>query len=752
MQSGTLISSDVQAFTSRVLVNGVERDAFQWSIDRDLPSFLPSQVAGFGKVSQATGRVSWGTVDVDTGAINPWRPSSGWIPAEGDRVEIWAGDGVSEWHQFVGVIDSTQGSVGGWPESTLVDDVDRFSAPVNLPALVDVMPPVEADGPFRRHRLSPRFYVATALRRAGFNLTPPAGFQCVLDVPAIGSMWPLEGSMVTCSRKSDPNLSPDWEDRLVSDVLATYRPAATRHWEVPVQLTVCTGKNHNGQVRLTAHYGDKSVSLNVYGGTISVRVNDVVAVSGPFPGGEVIAQAVYADGNIRLRASTGLDASATMSMGASEPCKLVTIDVEGDARANGFQVNHPTMAGTPFHALGFTPNAEILTATLHNTVASGRATGSMTARDLLDEIGECLLWPTWIDERGVCRAVQSDVLVSRNPSQTITTLDDIREMSWEKNLLHARSKVTAEYEVSAISRRRDYSETVWSGQHEVLGSEDTTEVFVEEPADESWIMVDETPWTTSNIDALPFISRGIGSIVGGVYTDGVDEQQATSTLVNKLDVNMVKINDGAWKITHETPVLPTGRQVELRTWSSEYVGRTELWPMWWGKDLPIIRSKGKVTRTVKTREPSVLGSVGPELHLDLKGWATGHLASNETQVVDSVIEFVSRWVFNPSPLIKSLRVGFDPRRQLGDVIMVSSPGLLGVTLRCLIESVGTTADASGYSQILGVRVIGVETVHATYADFANVWGATADYDAFAAAWGSTATYNNFQNEPLRTEP
>src|SRR5690606_18395632 len=97
VQAGNLVTSDVQAFTSRVLVNGVQRDFVSWSVDRELSGDLPAQVVAVSGITQATGSVEWAAeTDIEDGSRNPWNRSTGWMPAKGDRVEIFAGDNVTE--------------------------------------------------------------------------------------------------------------------------------------------------------------------------------------------------------------------------------------------------------------------------------------------------------------------------------------------------------------------------------------------------------------------------------------------------------------------------------------------------------------------------------------------------------------------------------------------------------------------------------------------------------------------------------
>lgn len=743
------MNADVMAYTSRVLVNGVERPHLSWSVDRDLVGDLPEQVVSAGGVAQASGSIVWASdEDITDGGRNPWNPSTGWIPREGDRVQIFAGDGVNEWSQFVGLIDSSTGDIGGGFQSKIVDRIDDFSRRVNLPAMVEVMPPVLATGTFRRFRLSPRFHMSVALRRAGFYVTPPAEFGCVIDVPAVGSMWPLIGEGTRSERGSNANLSPSWPDGVhVSDVVAYYTPTLTRHWEIPLQLTMNIAPTHAGTVTMQARYGSSHVILRVTATQIIGLVNNVATASAPFTGGGV-AQLLFKNGSVQVRTSTGANASGTAAWAATSNMIELRVIADANSRANGFQVSHPTAAQHEFASLGFTPSAVVATGAMHDAIAGARATREQTALDLLNEIGQALLFPFWIDETGVAQAVQSDVLRGRPSSQTVTTLDDIRELSWERNLLGARSEVITSYDLPVINRRRDYAQEVWSSTESVvLQSGDEHTSIIEPGSDEEWIMVDET-LTVLGLHPLDDANKGIGSIAGGVYTDGVDEQWAASTEVNKLSVVLSKLNEGTWTLKHTAGTLAAGKQIELRTWSSKFTGNTGLWPYWWDHETPIIRAKGTMKTVQKERTPTILGSVGPVLNHDCKTWGTSHIPEDETRVVDLVSQFISEQVASPQPTITNLRVGYDPRRQLGDVINIKSDTLMGVQLKCLITSISNSSGDS-FDQSLSVRIITAQSTYTTYAEFAKAWGDTADYESFAAAWDAISTYSDFNNDPLR---
>lgn len=749
MQAGDLFSSDIQAVTSRVLVNGVQREVLSWSMNSELTGDLPEQVVSAGSVSGITGDIEWASSDVNTGELNPWNPSSGWIPAKGDRVEVFAGDGVSEWRRFVGVIDSTNGTIGGGLSSQVIDRRDNFSAPVQLPALLAVMPPRLWDGPYRRIGLTPRFYVDAAFRRAGFFVTPMRMPNTALDVPLQGSAWPLVGRVDVCERISLPKQSPRrYEGSFCSmgDFHAEYLATHERVASDAVQLTIMRAEGHQGLGRVRMHHGSQVLELRAtVGGAALLLGSSVICTIAS--AGEPIFQAVVRDGVATLRSSSGAISTGATTFGGPSLLSHVEIHADEKARIAGVQISYPASPIEEFTGINFKPSAHIRPGNLTGIIPVGPALETVSGRQLLDEITSSIYWAVWIDEEGMAQCAASDVLREQPVVNTVTTLDDIRELSWEQSILHVRSTVHATYTGSAISRRRDHTVTVWEAtQTVVLKAEEVHEEIIDPGPDTLWFMVDYTlgdPAVVINFSAL---NKGSGSLGGGIYTDGVNEEWASTA---RLSCTLTEKGASQWLFRAEGLNIPETHQVELRTVSTEFVGTTGLWPAWWGVNTPLIRAKAKAELSDREIPAVTAGALGKDLEIHTGLWATGNTDETETTAVQGIAEFIASQVSAPQPTISDLRVGFDPRRQLGDVIRVYSPQFLGIDLKCLVTGVAESMTSQGVSQSLSVRVISASTTYTTYAEFAAAWGEKSSYDDFATAWGVVSTYDDFNNDPLR---
>lgn len=745
MQAGSLISSDVQAFSSRVLVNGVARPVLSWSFDREISSDLPAGVAGGTGIEQATGLIEWASEDISTGSLNPWNASTGWIPSEGDQLEIFAGDGASEWKQFTGVLGKASGAISGGLQSVIIDSIDDLSARAELPGLVDVMPPTLPTRNWRRFRLTPLWAAMMVLRRAGFYATPAVEVNPAVDVPGFGGMWQYTGSMISCQRNSDPDQAPLTPfSTHIADVYGRYESVNPRTGATRVQLTMQVAAQHNGVASLMAMYGASFVTLRATSTAILFMIGSTTIVSVPRNGAEV-AQALFENGVVRLRTSSGQDVTGSGSWTVTALMSEVRIIADASSVVNGFIVSHPGV-GEEFRNLSWTQTAHIVNGNMHGPMAGLHSSKSKSVRGVLDEISKSLLWPYWIDENGVMQMIASDVLRAATPVTTMTTLDDIRELSWERDLLGIRNRIMTTFERATVNRRTDYSLPVWESNESVVLQSGEVQASIIDPGQEEWLMVDTAWKTIAEVDQL---NKGVGSWLGGVYVDGTTENWTNADGTAQAIYELESIGDGVFKATATALALATGKQVELRTVSEDFTGVTVLRKSWWGKNLPILRAKGRMVTEEESRPSVAAAGKGANLEHHTGLWATGNNPTDETLVVDRITTFLAEQTTKPHPKISSLDVGYDPRLQLGDVIKVASENFLGVNLTCLVTGIRANAGNDGYSMSLSVRVISVEQTFTTWAEWEAAWGSSADYVALETAWAETSTYNDFNNDPLR---
>lgn len=719
MQSGSFISSDVQALVSRVLVNGVQRPHASWSVDRELSGDLPAQVVATSGVTQATGTVVWAeAADVSDVPTNPWNRSNGWIPGKGDRVEIYAGDSTTEWKQFTGVIDKTSGTIGADLQSTLIDDYDRLSNPVTHEPLLNKMPPVTPGGDFLGTGLVHTFYVDLAMRAGRFFTTPSREPNAVVHVPCQGGMWPHLGKVTAASAPSGAsypsnNFSP-WGFS-VGDFRATYEPTSPQSMSAPMQMTAIVAPGHNGFFTLHAYYGSSYVRLSVNASWVvnaNIDGNLVAAftLAGKGAGENRIVQLLVKGGEVTIKSSGGQVASGSYAF--SGPTLLSSVQAYGDlnSRLSGLQVSHPP-AAYEFRDLNFTPSARINVA---NSTFMGvphviPAIESVPGSDLLNEISEASLSAVWIDELGVLQWWPALSLRGRTPNSTLTTLDDIFDLAWEDSLLGSRSSVTVKYQEPALKVSKWQNVELAVGSGETLGSGDVSEQFYAPTADEVWIKPD---YIQNNIGpgSWNLYNAKRGTLAGSYFTlDGDETASAYTVSVSNEKLGIT----GAMKMTHTAGTFPAGVEANLSTSPTDPVLKIQ------NRDKPLPRIAGHARAEYIEREytSTVPGGVGPALVHETGKWIPADIVSN-------IADFLASETATPKPVITGLEVAYDPRRQLGDTVTIESTRFMGVTMTALVVGVSNSADSGGYTQSLSVRIVDVKRTNQTYAEYNDSLSAT----------------------------
>lgn len=752
MLPGSLTDADVREWTTTVLVNGVPRPVSEVTLSRDMSSDMPEQVVAGGKLARTTGDVQWAAdVEASDNPANPWNDTGLWLPSDGERVQVYVSDGTLSWPRGTFLIDDAAGDIGRSPRSSLVDLVDRLAASVNLPALLARMPPLDSTGPWRRIGLTPRFVIDTAYRRSGFFATPGRQSGAVLDVPLQGSAWPLLGVVTACERTSVGGQSPLRYENAggfasMGDFNSTFTPSQSNSASTPVQITMITGSTSSGTARVRLNYGATQLDLQHSGTAVALRLNGTTVVSVPAAGG-VLVQGLVKGGTATLRTDTGQTATAAISFTGTTTLATINITAAATAHLAGVQVSHPS-AGQEFQGMLFSRTCIIEPGSMHGLLAATPAMRYTSASEIIGQICESLLWASWIDETGVARCVASDVLRNRASVATLTTLDHITALSWRRRYLDVRSTVQVSYKAPTTTLRRDYSVPVWEATDSVsLGNEDIHEQVISPGSDEFWIMPDTYLQVLGQTGEMTKLNQGIWTVAGGVVTDGVNESWAADPANNNLTVSMTQKAESEWTFKAEAKNLVGIERVELRTFSEQFVGTTGMWPMWWGKSLPIVRAKAKITFTERERPEITAAGRGPALHHSTSTWATGNTDEVEFAVVDQVATYLADSVKNPAPLIERLSIVYDPRLQVGDVVTISSEDFMGATLKVLITSISESLSQTA-TMDLSVRVISAQKSYTTYREFEKAWGDSASYTDLVAAWGELSNYTDFNNNPL----
>lgn len=738
-------SADVCELTTYAVVNGVRREIISVSLDRELAGDLPAQVVSGSGISGASGSIIWAALgDVQSREVSPWHKPSGWPPSSGDRVQVYVSDGITSWPRFTGVIDETTGTVGGGMQSKVIDFRDRLNGTFTQPALLRHMTPYQEGGEYRSVGLDYWHTATSALRSVGVQNTPYMVAEIAVSAPMQGSVWPEAGQVVNAQGVTAGNHASFYDapwGYSAGSVTATYLPRTAYSPSEPLQITAMIAPDHAGIAVVDATYGTYRVRLRVdeLRGVGVFRDNEQIArLSVASMANASMVTLLVKGGAWTLRNNAGQEVAGSAVPGGTVGMTSVSIVADANSRIAGVQVSRPNSAQHEFASLRWSPSLRFARNGLAPTMDMSPRIESRNVADLIDEICKATLTAAWWDESGVLQMIPSDKLRGGAPVQTITTLDDITKLDWEDSLLSVRSSVEVAWKSPSISKGRMMRKELFRGPGDSMEAQDTVEVFATPDGDTEWFGADRSPRRLDDSNWGAY-NRKKGSFVGAYFMNADDEELPTSS--RPLTITTENLGTTAIKIIHTAGALGAGVEANLGTSENSIALR----PAARGHDLPVIRGFGEGKWMDEVTKSATTGpAYAPALSHDLKFW--GHRFFGGGSVAQRIADYIAQQVTNPTPTITGLGVTYDPRRQLGDVIVIQA-GILDLTLTALVVGINETHDQGGHGQSLKVRIITATSRRkATYDELAAAW-VGGNYNSLEAAWAAL-NYDALAANPL----
>lgn len=694
-----------------VTINGAPLEVESVKISRELSSSLPQQVVSASGMTAATGDVSWNVgPTIATRSAHPWDGTS-FPPKPSDTVAVDMGYGAAVARQLTGKVDSSNGAIAdGRVSSELVDAIDKLDRPVWFPPHMIVMPPWQEGGAFLACNNLPIFTTDRILRACGFFATPPAEPNAIMSAPLMGSAWPEVGKLLSANQATGefpPSFSPTQWGMGANSIIASYEPIVTsagpnRIDDKVLQITVKVRdiKPAGQPIDVLAWWGTSRIRLRVTGNRdVQAIVNE--GTTGYFIATMSAAVAATADvftlrvnngGNYTIYANNGANVSGTRPLtSVFTTTNITSIQIAGQhltsPHIGGVQVSwysRPTWEATQ-------------TANLSGGTASNAgldavpAINGRNALEVLKEQAEAECAAMWIDEFGVFRWVNRNLLTTAEPVATLTALDDVLDIGWDSDAKGVRSAVDVKSRLANISRYATSSVTLHVGSGETLQNGESNTDIIEPGADESWFNIDPPgdTWTHAQLN------RGQRTMVGGIIAkDDTTDRWAYD--VNKIVYSYSMISTEKLALTHTAQGLAAGETLILKT--------SDVDPFLKGfrrdKPLPIIRGKARVrwvdiVTTGVTRGPTD----SARLEHEVGPWVQNPLALQE------LANWLSEQVSAPRPVIRDLAVVPDFRRQLGDVVWVEDPDNMRIRLKVLVTGYTNTVSLGSADQSISGRIL-----------------------------------------------
>lgn len=687
-----------------VTVDGVAREVTSVSTVRELGG---GGVPGVSATAAAEGSVTFGQLvnSTSTPAFSPWTRTGNWPPAPGSQVQVDTGTQVESFRALTGVIDYSSAGSDGVVTSSIIDPVDRLHRRINLPAYLHSMPPIiEGDLP-RNIGVSSDWVADIMMRRCAYFTTPymSAGMSGV-NVTGTGSMWPERGTVVTAGRYGAQELAAQFLGSTfgwgIYSADATYTPEGTITAAKQFTIATMIGARHENLATVTAVEGAGSWVLSAHTNhALSLAYNGTTVVSVPAPSSPrgTRVEARISAGSVALVTDDGRTATATHpapSAVTAAPVSSVRIAAQAGANISGIMVaNMPNG-----HFLNYPLNARIVGGTKlgHPLLASPRI-DNRDALDILAEIAQATCRAFWWDEDGTLQWHPGDVLLSRSPVHTVTSLDSLVEMSWEESLRDTHRAVNVKHKVPAWTRSRRPNVPIWQGGGASLDSGQYLEEIATPSADEEWIMPQWSP-TLGGDTYVAQHNLGRRSVWGGVISDGTTTAWAHWT-PGALTLSMQPIGNVAMKYMYQAGTIAANNSIELAFPND--ASTTQIWSRWRSEKLPILRAYGRVDWVDSSTASGAGPAGGGDYEHDGGKWAQGVLGETPA----AIASFLAEYLCTPRAKASGVRVVHDPRIQVGDVVKVRDEHAHGVELKVLITRVAQSVEAGGSSMELDFFVI-----------------------------------------------
>lgn len=712
--------NDVTEPAALVTLNGVPQDVVSVSVSRELSSSLPAQVTSASGLTAATGSVEWAVGDdVERRSAHPW-DGNDFPPKPADAVVVFMGYGDILDRQLTGVADSSNGSIAsGSVSSDLVDRIDKLNQPVTFPAHLATFPPHAENGAFLPVGNEPTYTTDRVLRACGFNATPPMSTSCVLSVPFMGSAWPERGTVTASGQNGYPSFPPSHTTTQwgvgTNSCDASYTPDLSkaggngkidRAFQITFKVRNTTGTASTAYAR--AYWGTDYLQFAVSSSRIlTAQINKGTTVTvctmtaADAATADVFTMRVEPSGTFTILANNGATVSGTATLSAAMTttnmlsARVATPHLTG-VTLGGLQMNFGSTS-----VYNSAQTATLTPAAYSFSLPAFPRIDNRVALDVLKEQAAAECAAMWIDEQGVFRWVNRDVLTGAAPVATLTALDDILDIGWESDAQGIRSKVLLNYREAAISRSDVSNQSAWQGSGQSLEAGQTNVEFVEPGADIDWIGVDESmPKVTTTAGWPSKFNKGHGSWYGGVEVNDTTERWAHLTNPG-FGVTLEKVGSFVYKITTIAGTPEAGYNIDLRAVddpTSSVVRKSRR-----NMELPVLRAKTIVEWTDKR---VTAAQVGPPDAAALEH-GVGPWVQDSTALT-TLADWLALQVSAPKPVLRDLSVIPDFARKLGDIVWIEDPDNMRVRLRVLVTKISNTVADGSADQTIGGTILEVQ--------------------------------------------
>lgn len=631
---------------------------------------------------------------------SPILPSPGqtWPPRKGVTAQVTVGD--NEGQSFLvhaGILDKVPGSMAD-PQLQVetIDRVDDLGKRVRLLPNGYVMPPsVDYADPLYVG-MAAEWVLDACGYQVGYNATVSASSPYV-RCSMLGSALPTHGDALWCRRDSTATLVPPQvvvqDTPTMSDTRAMYQFAGKARsrsfrleWDTFPQPA---GKAYAVEVMALSIAGTgPGFTVQVSGSTASVYWRDTGGTSTLLASGSI---ATVRRVSVTANPSTTATQAVNISIGGTSNTATVstgTTWTAGFAYAHGSGCTGSLVVSSVNSGI-YEPNMRIrsLDVTrmyLHKDI-------DRNFLDLLTEMSSTLAAWVWIDTAGVLQWAGPGYLDAQPATGMTFSSDDLLDtLEWVDDLAAVRSQVTAKYKAPALSvKTRALISVYQPTSGESLENGDVSELWIQpQNDDDSWIGMSHDWVLSSGVSSGEMVGNWVGGTVITTPTTGDPvEDSANSGGHNYLVATLDWIDQNIAKLTLQAAGLASNQRLEIR--APKWAAR----PGWVFPNFKV-RARGLWSDQTETR--SAYNGSAPVAEVDTGQWI--HYPTTKDAWWNTMIGAAT----NDWPVLTGVRVAYDPRLEVGDMIYLRDPHVTGLYLWVIVTSI--TAQPLADTMTLGCRI------------------------------------------------
>lgn len=710
MRAGNWPDRDVRHFDVVARFNGgppVQVESMRLS-----HSMIDGHPSGDGGGLSTSGSITIMRDEVATSVSpDPWSRRDGFPPKSGTPVTIDITDGEGQsWRRLTGI---TERASGAFSKREVVipvrDAVDKLGAIVSSEAMLEIHPPLNDGGAWRRPRACAEWLLDRAARAGGYYSTPQLRWEAIFSAPMVGSAWPERGTLVS-STNVDDNGGPvgawttQWHG--LKDISAIWD--MTGYTRV-AELTTALRSQASGESMRVQVYGNNGAGAyvltdsgsNIRFGTVN---GGTLTELGTLAKGSATRVALRATGTslgvmtVTVRTDAGAQASGTQTNAAFESLPFTKVRVYGRGTLGWVQVlDYPATQWMLLDRVGAATNARILTGETPERWDAAPQVWETTAIDLIADWARATCGQAWIDMDGNLQIASRGVLDAAPPVAVDLWSDtSLLDVEWEDDGMHVARQVFVKHEHPKIQRGKYASWRVWQGNAQTLSAGDEYITTVEIPDSEDWIDLDATPHQVTTSTTRTDILRN--TVIGGMQiSDSADSSNMPAAFV---DTSMTVDGPRAWevRVAPWTTLDPSQSVVTMIPEELMSIPRR-----YRGLPLPDVKARARVYRLVRTLTIDTVPGDGAtvQLYEHDAGWWIQDL--DRRSQLHTFLRY-RMGVQQPAPT--SVPIVPDPRIELGDTVALKDSHRTGVRVGMLVTQIDEDFSAgSGLSMTLSGREI-----------------------------------------------